>query len=89
MTSDNFDNQSNSGSGEATLAARQVQIEQKMFHLSLKENRRGRYLRISEQIANRRNSVIVPASGLGELKRALEELIQTSDSLPPAGTTQL
>jgi hypothetical protein len=87
MTTDNFDNQPKPEIGDETLADRQVQIEQKTFHLSLKENRRGRFVRISEEIANHRNSVIIPANGLGEFKQALEDLIQESGGLPPAGTT--
>jgi len=60
-----------------------VQIERKTFVLTLKENVRGRLLRITEDLAGRRNSIIVPSTGLKEFKKLLEEMIKVADELPP------
>jgi len=46
------------------------------LHLALKENPRGRLLRITEDIAGRYNSIIIPATGLREFKKLLEEMIK-------------
>jgi len=46
---------------EDTLKSEQIQIERKTFVLTLKENPRGRFLRISEENDSKRNSIIIPA----------------------------
>jgi len=41
------------------------QVESKLFYLDLKENSRGRYLKISEKGQNReRSTIIVPSAGI-------------------------
>jgi len=66
---------------EDTLKSSQIQIERKIFVLTLKENMRGRLLRITEDINGRRNSIIIPSTGLVEFKKLLEEMIQASNEL--------
>ncbi len=68
---------------EDTLKSEQIQIERKSFLLTLKENPRGRFLRISEEVGGKRNSIIVPATGLKEFKRFFDEMTKASDELPP------
>ncbi len=68
---------------EDLIESREVQIERKHFTLLLKENPRGRFLRIIEGNTGRLNSIIIPISGLGEIKKLLEELQQASDATPP------
>ncbi len=68
---------------EDTLKSEQIQIERKSFLLTLKENPRGRFLRISEEVGGKRNSIIVPATGLKEFKKFLDEMTKASDELPP------
>ena len=53
---------------EETLKAGKIQIERKTFILSLKENPRGRFLRITEDVGGRRDTIIVPAPGLDDLR---------------------
>ena len=69
---------------EDTLKSGQVQIERKTFVFTLKENIRGRLLRITEDLGGRRNSIIVPSTGLKDFKKLLEEMIKASEALPPA-----
>eukprot|EP00850_Spirogloea_muscicola_P018270 SM000166S02451 [mRNA] locus=s166:42445:48496:+ [translate_table: standard] len=52
------------GGGEAELASRTLQVEHKLFYLDLKQNGRGRYLKISEKAAGARSTVIVPLAGV-------------------------
>ena len=68
---------------EDKLKSGLVQIERKTFVFTLKENIRGRLLRITEDLGGRRNSIIVPSTGLKEFKKMLEEMIETVDELPP------
>lgn len=46
------------------LLSRSMQIEHKLFYLDLKENTRGRYLKISERTANTRSTIIVPGNAV-------------------------
>jgi hypothetical protein len=74
---------------EDTIKTGQVQIERKTFVLTLKENPRGRFLRISEETSGRRNSIIIPAPGLEDFKRMLEEMEKASSDTPPPKPTEL
>jgi hypothetical protein len=79
-----------SGSGSAAeegLKTERLQIERKAFIFALKENPRGRFLRITEDVGGRRDSIIVPATGLEEFKRVIEEMARLS-SQSPAKTHQ-
>jgi hypothetical protein len=66
-----------------TLATREIQIERKSFLAMVRENTRGRFLRITETAAGKTNTVIVPASGLRDFQRMLEEMAQAAVE-PPA-----
>jgi hypothetical protein len=76
---------------EDMLKSGEIQIERKTFHLTLKENPRGRFLRISEEGSNKRNSIIIPATGLVEFKQMLDEIVKVAGEIPakiePAGTS--
>ena len=67
---------------EDTLKAGEIQIERKFFVLTLKENPRGRFLRISEEVGSKRNSIIIPATGLNDFKKLLDEMVKASDEIP-------
>jgi hypothetical protein len=68
---------------EDTLKSDQVQIERKTFVFTLKENPRGRFLRITEDVGGRRDTIIIPAPGLEDFKRILEEMVKSSAEIPP------
>jgi hypothetical protein len=67
---------------EDTLKTDKIQIERKSFVFTLKENPRGRFLRITEDVNGRRDTIIIPATGLDEFKRLFEEMLQTSNETP-------
>ena len=75
---------------EDTLKSDEIQIERKAFRLTLKENPRGRFLRISEEGNSKRNSIIIPATGLKDFQKLINEMVKASDEIPaksaPAGT---
>jgi len=62
-----------------------IQVERKTIVLKLKENHRGRFLRISEESDTKRSSVIIPSTGLTEFKRLVEEMEKTSGEIQPKG----
>jgi hypothetical protein len=57
------------------LEAKEVHIERKHFHVEVRENERGKFLRITEEAHGRRNTIIVPGTGLGEFAAAIGEVI--------------
>jgi hypothetical protein len=67
---------------EDTLKSDELQIERKTFFLTLKENPRGRFLRISEENGDKRSSIIIPGSGLKELQKVLEEMVKAAEEIP-------
>jgi hypothetical protein len=69
--------------GEETIKTERIQIERKMFVVALKENPRGRFLRITEDVHGRHNSIIVPASGLEDFKKLLDEMAKVLAQTPP------
>ena len=72
---------------EETLKSAKIQIERKTFLLALKENPRGRFLRITEDVGGRRDTIIIPAPGLEEFSKLLEEMVQAAgENLPPPAT---
>ncbi len=66
------------------LAVEQVQVERKLFFFSLKENPRGRFLRITEDVGGRRDSVVIPASGLLAIRDVMDRMIERDRRLKPA-----
>jgi hypothetical protein len=68
---------------EDTLKSAKIQIERKTFVLALKENPRGRFLRITEDVGGRRDTIIIPAPGLEEFTKLLGEMVQASAEIPP------
>ncbi len=51
------------GKMDSIIEARELQIERKHFYVELRENERGKFLRIIEEAHGRRNSIIVPSTG--------------------------
>ncbi len=65
------------------LLARDLQVERKHFFIEFRENERGKFLRITEEAHGRRNSIIIPSTGLNDFSRHFEEVATAvSDSQP-------
>jgi len=69
-------------SNEETIRTEKIQIERKSFVFALKENPRGRFLRITEDVGGRRDTVIIPSTGLDEFKKILDEMVRVSNETP-------
>lgn len=61
---------------ETTIFSEKIQIERKQFFFDLKENPRGRFLKITEDVGGRRDVVIIPSTGLEQFRDCLEKAIQ-------------
>ena len=67
---------------EDTLKTAEIQIERKFFVLTLKENPRGRFLRITEDVGGRRDTIIIHSTGLAEFKKLVDEMVKASEEIP-------
>ena len=67
---------------EDLLKSERVQIERKTFVFTLKENPRGRFLRITEDVGGRRDTIIIPSTGLEDFKKLLDEMAKASNEIP-------
>jgi len=66
---------------EDTLKTIDFAVERKSFRLTLKENFRGRFLRITESCGTKFNSIVIPATGLADFQRLLGEMLaDTADT---------
>jgi hypothetical protein len=68
---------------EDTLKTDKIQIERKTFVFTLKENPRGRFLRITEDVGGRRDTIIIPAPGLEDFRKLLDDMVKAAADTPP------
>lgn len=68
-------NQSQGRSEEVEILSKELRVEQKRFYFNLKENSRGRFLKIAE-VSGGRSTIIVPVSGWVEFRDMLDEFIR-------------
>jgi hypothetical protein len=66
------------------IEAREVQIERKHFHVQLRENDRGKFLRITEEAHGRRNTIIVPTTGVSDFTAAIGEVLAHNERFSTA-----
>ncbi|MEO7932397.1 MAG: DNA-binding protein [Chthoniobacterales bacterium] len=57
------------------IASRELQVERKHFFIEYRENERGRFLRITEEAHGRRNTIIIPSTGLAEFTGMLGDVL--------------
>ena len=67
---------------EDTLKTEKLQIERKTFVFALKDNPRGRFLRITEDVGGRRDAIIIPATGLEEFRQMIADMARVSAETP-------
>jgi len=66
------------------IEAREVQIERKRFNVEFRENDRGRFLRITEEAHGRRNTIIIPSTGVEEFTDAIDDVVDHAERTTPA-----
>ena len=68
-------------SGTEPIASEKVTHERKVFFLDLKENQRGRFLKITEDVGGRRDTIMLPAPAFREFLEALQRLVDYEEKL--------
>ncbi len=61
------------------LHTEKVFTDRKIFFLDLKENDRGRFVKITEDVRGRRDTIMLPAESLDEFIQALQEIARVVD----------
>ncbi|OAI43462.1 DNA-binding protein [Verrucomicrobia bacterium SCGC AG-212-E04] len=65
------------------IATKELQVERKHFFIEYRENERGQFLRITEEAHGRRNTIIIPSTGLDDFLDTLEEVLGAVDTGTP------
>ena len=68
---------------DTQLQNHSIRVERKHFTFDLRENPRGKFLRIIEEVNGRYDAIIIPLTGLEQFRDALNEIIKFSKTLPP------
>lgn len=63
------------------IASEKVTGERKVFFLDLKENARGRFLKITEDIGGRRDTIMLPREAFRDFSEALARLVEFEGKL--------
>lgn len=64
---------------DVELVSKTLQFEHKLFYFDLKENPRGRYLKISEKTSATRSTIIVPVNGIGWFLNLFNYYVNTDE----------
>lgn len=62
------------------LHTEKIIADRKVFFLDLKENQRGKVVKITEDVAGNRDTIMVPAEILGDFIAALQDIKATADA---------
>ena len=63
------------------IASEKIVIDRKIFFIDLKENTRGRFLKITEDGGGRRETIMLPSGAFGEFAEALARLVEFESKL--------
>ena len=63
------------------LHTEKILADRKTFYIDLKENARGRVVKITEDVGGNRETIMVPAEILNDFILALQEVKATADQL--------
>lgn len=63
------------------IATEKVTIDRKVFFLDLKENQRGRFMKITEDVGGRRDTIMLPAAAFRDFLEALARLVDYESKL--------
>ncbi|MGC1481392.1 MAG: DNA-binding protein [Chthoniobacterales bacterium] len=64
---------------DKVIESRELQVERKHFFIEYRENDRGQFLRITEEAHGRRNSIIVPSTGVSDFADLVDEVATATE----------
>jgi PurA ssDNA and RNA-binding protein len=74
-----------SGTPQPPIASEKLVIERKIFYLDLKENARGRFLKITEDVGGRRDTIVLPVEAAREFLEAMTRIADFEAKLREEG----
>ena len=81
MRNDDFEEQPRRGN--PPLHSEKITTDRKIFFLDLKENERGRVIKITEDVRGRRDTIMLPVESADEFLDALQRILELERDLPP------
>lgn len=63
------------------LASEKITIDRKVFFLDLKENARGRFLKITEDVGGRRETIMLPSAAFRDFLESLARIVEFESKL--------
>ncbi|VDO76516.1 unnamed protein product [Heligmosomoides polygyrus] len=72
---------------EEELASKQLNIQYKRYYVDVKQNNRGRFIKIAEMGSNYKSRLVLTMSAAVQLCEQLGEMIKFSDTLPEGAET--
>ena len=66
---------------DGELLNEKIRVERKLFSFELRENPRGRFLRIVEDVGGRKDAIIIPSTGLKEFRDVINRAIETDETV--------
>lgn len=80
-----FPNKNNYNANEKLILTKKIVCESKLFYVDYKENKRGRFLKISEKDSVTKRTIIVPSEAINELSTILDEVVAlgVTPEVPP------
>lgn len=77
------------GSSEKELASQQVQIQSKRFYIDVKENQRGRFIKLAEVgVGGRKSRIVLSIAAAHDLKQFLGEFSELNAQMGPSQPSQ-
>ncbi len=65
---------------QEVLHTEKILADRKIFFLDLKENARGKVVKITEDVSGNRDTIMVPAEILGDFIAALNDIKETAEN---------
>ncbi|MFT5465881.1 MAG: hypothetical protein ACI8UO_000977 [Verrucomicrobiales bacterium] len=76
-----YDKDSDDRQQDGPLHTEKIVADRKIFFLDLKENNRGRFVKITEDVRGRRDTIMVPAETLADFIDALTAIQDAEEDL--------
>lgn len=67
--------------GSVPLHSEKVMTDRKIFFLDLKENERGRVIKITEDVRGRRDTIMLPLEAVDEFLDAIQRILEVERDL--------
>ncbi len=80
-----YDEERDNRRSDYPIHTEKVFADRKIFFLDLKENARGRFVKITEDVRGRRDTIMLPCEVLDDFIAALQAIADADDENPEEG----